>query len=60
MAVPTLLKVSAVIDALGFSKRHVYELINQGEIPHVRIGGAIRVVEDDLARFIEQHRSAAA
>ena len=47
-----LLSVRQVAARLGLCTRTVYELCERGELPHVRISNAIRVVPADLAAFV--------
>jgi excisionase family DNA binding protein len=51
-------KVTSVALRLGVSERHVRRLIASGELPVHRIGRAVRVSEDDLARFLAARRRA--
>lgn len=48
-----LLTVSDVAEFLKLSVNKTYSLIKQGVIPHTRIGGAIRIVKEDLETFIK-------
>ena len=49
-----MLKVSQVAKRLNLSGSKVYELIEQGKLFHHRMGGAIRVSEEQLQRFLEE------
>lgn len=49
-----MLKVSEVALRLNLSPSKVYELIDDGELAHHRIGGAIRVSEEQLAEFLDE------
>lgn len=49
-----MLKVSDVASLLNLSASKVYELIDEGKLAHHRIGGAIRVTEEQLAEFLEE------
>jgi excisionase family DNA binding protein len=43
---------------LSCSRRHVERLLARGELPRVRLSGrAVRIVVDDLDRYIETRRS---
>ena len=55
-AEPVLHKVAAVAARLDVSPRTVRRLIAQGDLPVHRIGRAIRISEDDLARFLAKRR----
>lgn len=52
-----LLKPKEVSRRLGLCKNSVYTLLQTGQIPSVRIGRAVRISSEDLARFIESRRS---
>lgn len=39
---PRLIDASELSEALGYPKSRIYELVRQGEIPHVRFGRAVR------------------
>jgi excisionase family DNA binding protein len=45
--------------ATGFSANYVRLLIARRELPHVRVGRAVRVLIVDLETFLQQHRQAA-
>lgn len=47
-----LLRVSTVARRLDYARSTVYDLINAGRLPAVRVGNTIRVRESDLAEFI--------
>lgn len=49
---PLLLKMPDVAEALSISTRSVYALIQNGEIPVVRIGRSVRVSADVLRRWV--------
>lgn len=49
-----MLKVSEVARRLNVSQSKVYELIDAGDLGHHRIGGAIRVSEEQLVAFLEE------
>lgn len=44
---------------LKVTRRTVYKLIKGGELPAIRIGGLLRVSEDQLDDFIAQSRTTA-
>jgi excisionase family DNA binding protein len=48
--------VRTVAGRLDCSVRHVRRLIASGELPVHRLGRAVRVSEDDLARFLAARR----
>ena len=51
-----LLSVEEVCDALGMGKSWVYRKIRSGDIPSVRLGGAIKVSRTDLEGYLKNHR----
>lgn len=42
---------------LQLSRALVYALIQRGELPAVRIGRSVRVLPDDLDRWLQAHRA---
>ena len=46
------LRVSEVAEHLGFSRRKIYDLINDGSIVAVRMMGSIRVPVSELIRVM--------
>jgi excisionase family DNA binding protein len=51
-----LMKVREVAEALGVCTATVYELVDEGELPHVRVANAIRVTQADLAHYVACRR----
>ena len=49
-----MLKISQVAKRLNLSGSKVYELVEQGKLGHHRMGGAIRVSEEQLQRFLDE------
>jgi excisionase family DNA binding protein len=49
-----MLTVDDVATLLGFHRVTVYEKVGRGEIPHVRIGRAIRFDREVLSRWIAE------
>jgi excisionase family DNA binding protein len=47
--------IPEVAEYLKISKSKVYALVQQGKIPHVRIGRNVRIRETDLKRWIEKN-----
>ncbi len=47
-----MLNVKDVADRLSLSPSKVYRLIENREIAHHRIGGAIRVTEEQIAEYL--------
>ena len=52
-----LLKAPEVAAILNCSKAFVYKLIKQRKLPSVQIGYSIRVIPEDLNRFIRENTS---
>ena len=48
---PLLMSVREVAFELGLSRRRIYQLINSGELDHVRIGKASRVPSAAVRRL---------
>jgi excisionase family DNA binding protein len=55
---PPLLTPQRVAEMLGVSVELTYKVIRKGLLPAVRIGSSIRVIPEDLDRFILEKRSA--
>ena len=51
-----LLKAPEAARLLAIGTRKLWELTNRGEIPHVRIGRAVRYDGRDLDAWIEKHK----
>jgi excisionase family DNA binding protein len=49
-----LMKPAEVADILQVSRAMAYKLLQQGEIPTVRIGKSVRVRRADLDRYIHE------
>jgi excisionase family DNA binding protein len=45
--------------ATGFSENYIRLLITRRELPHIRIGRAVRVLIADLEAFLQRHRQEA-
>ncbi|WP_055109055.1 helix-turn-helix domain-containing protein [Paenibacillus ihumii] len=48
-----ILTVIEVAELLKLSKCKVYALAKSGEIPTVKIGGSIRVIQEELENFLK-------
>ncbi|MCM3444504.1 helix-turn-helix domain-containing protein [Metabacillus halosaccharovorans] len=48
-----VLTVNDVSELLKLSKCKVYALAKEGEIPTVKIGGSIRVIQEELENFLK-------
>ena len=53
-SLPRLLSAQDVSDATGLPKWRVYELTRSDDIPHVRLGRAVRYSAQALAEWIDQ------
>ncbi len=53
---PRLLSVRATADRLQVAEKTIRRLIAAGELPTHRIGGCVRVSEDDLLTFLSKAR----
>lgn len=49
-----LLKVSDVAKRLSLSVSKVYEIVEKRQISHHKIGGAIRISEEQVAEFLNE------
>lgn len=52
-----MLRPTEAADALGVSRSKAYELIAEGKIPSVRVGGCVRVPVAALQAWIESELS---
>ena len=50
-----LYRPAEAAEAIGVSRSRVYELINSGEIPSIKVGGVKRVPVDRLREWVERH-----
>ncbi|MDQ2744600.1 MAG: helix-turn-helix domain-containing protein [Chloroflexota bacterium] len=50
-----LLRLDEVREALAIGQSKLYQLIDSGEIPVVRIGRAVRVPRAEVERWITEH-----
>ena len=47
-----MLRVRDVATRLALSESKVYQLIRSGELPHYKLGGALRVSEEQLLDYL--------
>lgn len=47
--------VNEVAEFLGVSRSKVYTLMDEGDLPYVKLGKTRRVVWDDVLKLIEQN-----
>ena len=52
----TIMTVPQVAEYLQISKSKIYLMIKRGEIPYIRIGKNVRVLESDLVEWLEFQR----
>jgi len=57
-ALGPLLTVGQLASELGLNKRLVYRLVEQGHLPHIRMGRRIRFVPDVVAAFLKERAEA--
>jgi excisionase family DNA binding protein len=50
-----LLQVEQAAERLNISKWMIYKLIRSGELPHIKIGVAVRIKEADLEEYINRN-----
>jgi excisionase family DNA binding protein len=50
----TILSMAQVCRELGMSKSWVYERVRSGQIPSIKLGGAIKIKRADLDEYIEK------
>lgn len=53
-----LLTVPEAAEALAISRAHAYELINQGKLPVIRLGHAVRLPARWLEQFVAEQVAA--
>lgn len=56
MASRNLLPAGAVAKMLSLSRQHVYTMATSGELPSIKLRGAVRFDPEDVERFIREHR----
>jgi excisionase family DNA binding protein len=49
-----LLSIKEVCEELGMGKSWVYHRLKSGEIPSIKLGGAVKVKRTDLNEFVEK------
>lgn len=49
-----LLKVHEAAELLGISRAKMYELLSEGSLPSIRLGGSTRIPIESLRAWIEQ------
>ena len=56
---PKLVGAAIVADSIGWSRKHVYEMAQKGQIPHYRFEGSVRFDPIEIAEWLESHKIAA-
>ncbi|MFO0905783.1 MAG: helix-turn-helix domain-containing protein [Pirellulales bacterium] len=51
-----LMTVQEVARRLNISRSKAYQMVDSGALPHFRIGGSVRVAEEQLAEYLESVR----
>jgi len=51
-----LLTVRQVAAMLGVCRATVYAMVERGELPHLRLGGVIRIRPEDLVALLAEAR----
>ncbi len=51
-----LLRAEDVAQQLGLSRQHVYVMAASGELPSIKLRGAVRFDPADVEAFIRKHR----
>ncbi|MHB8833435.1 MAG: helix-turn-helix domain-containing protein [Desulfobacteria bacterium] len=51
-----LLRAEDVARQLGLSRQHVYVMAASGELPSIKLRGAVRFDQKDVELFIREHR----
>ena len=52
----TLLSIKQAAAQLAVSGRLLYKLVDEGKIASYRIGGAVRISEEDLDNYLQSRR----
>ena len=56
LALPLLLTVNQVAEALRLSRSKVYEMVASGDLEAYRPGGRLRIAADAVARLLDRSR----
>ncbi len=59
LAAPTYLRVPEVANILNISRTQAYRLVQDGVLPHIRLGRSVRVPYKALMDYLAQHEVAA-
>ncbi len=56
---PKLVGAAVIADSIGWSRKHVYELAQKGQIPHYRFAGSVRFDLNKIRSWLDDHEIAA-
>ena len=59
ICLPKLVGAAVIAESTGWSRKHVYELAQKGQIPHYRIGGSVRFDPVKVKAWLDEHEIAA-
>jgi len=51
-----LLKIAQASELLSLAQQTIYQMVCRDEIPHVKIGRALRFSTEDLEHWLENHK----
>lgn len=55
-ALPALVRMDTVAEALGVTERHIRRLVAERRIPFVKVGYFVRFDPREVARWLDAHR----
>ena len=55
LKIATALKVADLAKLLSVSQRQVYKLVQEGKIPHFKVGKSLRFDPDTIAAWLEKN-----
>ncbi len=53
----TIYTIPAVAEYLKISKSKIYYLVKRNELPHIRIGRNVRILESDLQMWLQKQKN---
>lgn len=56
---PKLVGAAVIAESTGWTRKHVYDLAQKGQIPHYRIGGSVRFDPIKVKAWLDEHEIAA-
>jgi excisionase family DNA binding protein len=56
---PKLVGAAVIADSFGWSRKHVYDLAQKGQIPHYRFEGSVRFDPIKVKAWLDDHEIAA-